>query len=52
VHFLELPVEIFAVSPDFKALDACALDERQSNDLIARPAVELYSDGEDNQHQT
>jgi len=31
-------------------LDDCALDEGQSNDLIAGLAVELYADGEQDHH--
>jgi hypothetical protein len=50
-HFLELSVEIALYRKIFAALDDCALDEGQSNDLIARLAVELYADGEDDQHQ-
>ncbi|HEX4725529.1 MAG TPA: helix-turn-helix transcriptional regulator [Pseudonocardiaceae bacterium] len=50
-HFLELPVEIALYRKIFAALDDCALDEGQSNDLIARLAVELYADGEGDQHQ-
>lgn len=50
-NFMESQAEISVYKNIFKALDDCALDERQSNDLIARLAVELYADGEDHQHQ-
>lgn len=49
-HFLEQRSDIDTYRKIFAALDRCALDERQSNDLIARLAVELYADGEDDQH--
>jgi hypothetical protein len=45
-HFMELPVEIALYRKIFGALANCALDEAQSNDRIARLAVELYADGE------
>lgn len=49
-HFLEQSKEVETYRKIFAALDDCALDERQSNDLIARLAVELYADGDDDQH--
>ncbi len=50
-HFLELPVEIALYRRIFAALDDCALCEGQSIDLIAALAVELYAEGDDDQHQ-
>jgi hypothetical protein len=41
-HFLEEPAEIAGYRRIFAALADCALDERQSRDLIAALAVELY----------
>jgi hypothetical protein len=41
-HFLEEPEEIASYRRIFAALADCALDERQSRDLIAALAVELY----------
>ncbi len=49
-HFLEERAEIATYRKIFAALDDCALDEGQSNDLIAGLAVELYPDGEQDHH--
>jgi hypothetical protein len=48
-HFLEDKIEIATYRKIFAALADCALDEGQSNDLIAMLAVELYADGVEDQ---
>ncbi len=46
-HFLEEPAEIATYRKIFAAFANCALDERESKDLIAELAVGLYADRED-----
>jgi predicted XRE-type DNA-binding protein len=46
-HFMEDPDQIASYRKVFAALANCALDERQSKDLIASLAIELYGDRED-----
>ncbi|HEX3783999.1 MAG TPA: helix-turn-helix transcriptional regulator [Pseudonocardiaceae bacterium] len=46
-HFLEEPVEIDTYQKIFAALANCALDEGESNALIAQIAVDLFGDRED-----
>lgn len=45
--FLERPIEIRAYQSILSSLDVSALPEGQSREFIANLAVELYSDGED-----
>lgn len=44
-HFLEDPEEIATYRKIFASLANCALDERESKELITRLAIDLYADG-------